>query len=155
MSDFSPKPEASRRKRAEASFADLFGAEQDRILEGRAILIVDDTEDGRRLLGRLLAREGATVETLPGGLSTLERFEQEDARFDLVLMDVEMPDLDGRETVARLRDVGVTTPIVALTAHQEQGQIDRCRAAGFDDVSSKPIDVDSFVTQCRRWIARG
>lgn len=155
MSDLSPKPEASRRKRSEASFADLFGIEADRILEGRSILIVDDTEDGRRLLGRLLAREGATVETLPGGLPTLSRFEQEDARFDLVLMDVEMPDLGGRETVARLRDVGVTTPIVALTAHQEQGQIDRCRSAGFDDVSSKPIDVDSFVAQCRRWIARG
>ncbi len=155
MSDLSPKPEASRRKRAEASIADLFGADQDRILEGRSILIVDDSEDGRRLLGRLLAREGATVETLSGGFSTLKRFEQEDARFDLILMDVEMPDLDGRETVTQLRDVGVTTPIVALTAHQDQSQLDRCRSAGFDDVTSKPIEVDSFVASCRRWIARG
>lgn len=160
MSDSQPplnsaESKADARVRPKASFADLFGPEEERVLEGRSILIVDDMEDGRRLLGRLLAREGATVEVLSGGRAALARFEQEDARFDLVLMDVEMPDLDGRLTVSALRDVGVTTPIVALTAHREPGQIDRCLAAGFDDVTPKPIEVESFAESCRRWIARG
>lgn len=136
-----------------SDLTDLFGLADPGALAGRQILVLDDSEDGRRLMARLLTREGAAVEVFESGYAVIARLEEEDARFDLLLLDVEMPILSGRETVRRLRELGLESPVVALTAHQDPEEHAACLEAGFDAIETKPVDVDRFVERCRSRMA--
>jgi PAS domain S-box-containing protein len=108
------------------------------------VLIVDDGETNRRLLKLMLTRVGATVETAEHGLAAIE---QVTARtYDAILMDMQMPTLDGYSATKELRARNVTTPIIALTAHAMTGEEEKCRAAGCDGYLTKPINQLELVT---------
>lgn len=103
------------------------------------VLLVDDNAVNRRVGQRLLEKEGYAVEVSEGGREALDYLSR--ARFDLVLMDVQMPDLDGLETTRALRLRGDSTPIVALTANALVGDRELCLEAGMNEYLTKPLDL--------------
>lgn len=107
------------------------------------ILVTDDLVDLRQLLGHLIERTGAQVGYACNGRDAVTKVEQARQRgepFDLVLMDMQMPEMDGLQAMQTLRERGFEQPIVALTAATMRGERERCIAAGFSDHLSKPID---------------
>jgi signal transduction histidine kinase/CheY-like chemotaxis protein len=110
-------------------------------LSGR-VLLVEDSPDTQRLLGTLLRRMGLEVELAANGRVGCERALaalDSDEPFDVILMDMQMPELDGYAATQRLRAAGYSAPIVALTAHALAAERERCLAAGCDDYATKPI----------------
>lgn len=115
------------------------------------ILLAEDGADSQRLIARHLRRAGATVAVAATGRAAVERIAAEP--FDLILMDLRMPDLDGHAAVARIRAAGVATPVVALTANAAPGERERCLAAGFDGYLTKPIEKHKLLVNVARYLA--
>ncbi len=106
------------------------------------VLAVDDNVLNLRIVRELLEGRGCAVVDARNGREAVEAWHRE--RFDLVLMDVRMPELDGLQACAEIRAVEKRrrvrrTPIVALTAHAMAGDRERCLAAGMDDYLAKPL----------------
>ena len=120
-------------------------------LEGLRVLLVEDLEDLREMIGRLLEGTGAVVMTAAEGTSGIELALTQ--RFDVILMDLQMPGIDGFEAMRRLRTHDYRRPIVALTAHAMKDERDRCLAGGFDDHLAKPVDRSRLVAALRRYVA--
>jgi len=112
--------------------------ELDARLDGIRVLLVEDTPDNQMLVGCYLDLAGAKVSVADHGKEALARVESED--FDVLLMDLQMPIMDGYETTAALRKSGYKKPIIALTAHAMKEERIRCLASGFDDHIMKPVD---------------
>jgi len=111
------------------------------------ILLAEDNPVNQRLASKLLEKRGHHVTVTATGRGALERIQDE--VFDVVLMDVQMPDMDGLEATARIREweksTGKRTPIIALTAHSMKGDRDRCLAAGMDTYVTKPFDINRLI----------
>src|SRR5690606_15101859 len=123
------------------------------LMEERRILLVDDNEVNRVVASRLLQRLGFTVDSVADGLAALEAHAA--ATYDAILMDCQMPTLDGYECTRRIRAREGTsrhTPIVALTANADVEDRRRCLAAGMDDYLTKPIEADRLVQSLRRFM---
>lgn len=108
------------------------------------VLVAEDNEDNQLLIELLLKKRNADVTIVGNGKEALEQLEQ--APFDLVLMDLEMPVMGGFDAVVALRErekgTGRRVPVIALSAHALVGHRDKCLAAGMDDYLIKPIDAD-------------
>lgn len=116
---------------------------------GARVLLVEDNPINALLARTLLAREGCAVDQAGGGEEALAALAVGD--YDLILMDMRMPGLSGEETARRLRDRGVTTPIVALTANAFEDDRHACLAAGMDDFLVKPLSPDALRAALTRW----
>jgi CheY-like chemotaxis protein len=112
-------------------------------LDPLRVLLAEDNPVNQRLASKLLEKRGHSVTVTATGRGALERIREEN--FDVVLMDVQMPDMDGLEATALIREWektrGCRTPIIALTAHSMKGDRERCLAAGMDNYVTKPFDV--------------
>lgn len=120
-------------------------------LAGRWILLAEDGQDNQRLIGYHLRRAGASLVICDNGLRALEalaRCRAEGRQVDLLVSDIQMPEMDGYSLVRTLRDAGETLPILALTAHALEQDRQQCLAAGFDDYASKPIRSTELVAKC-------
>jgi CheY-like chemotaxis protein len=107
------------------------------------VRIAEDGADNRRLLAHLLERWGLEVEIAENGREALERVASCEARgtpVGLILMDMQMPEVDGYEAARTLRARGFRAPVIALTAHAMEGSRDACLAAGCDRFMTKPVD---------------
>jgi CheY-like chemotaxis protein len=112
-------------------------------LAGSHLLLAEDGLDNQRLIRCLLERAGATVETVDNGRKACDRVlksSPDDRAYDVILMDMQMPEMDGYEATTFLRSSGYGAPILALTAHSMADDRQKCIAAGCDDYVSKPID---------------
>jgi CheY-like chemotaxis protein len=111
------------------------------------ILLAEDNVVNQKLASRMLEKHGHNVVIAANGRRALERLENED--FDLVLMDVQMPEMDGFEATATIRRMeeatGAHLPVVAMTAHAMQGDKERCLTAGMDGYLSKPLNVKKLL----------
>ncbi len=121
---------------------------EDRILERARILVAEDGRDNQRLIAFHLRRTGADVSIANDGEEAQQKASsaRADGRpFDLILMDMQMPKLDGYSATRRLRSHGHTEPIIALTAHAMVGDRERCTRAGCNDYLSKPFKGNDLV----------
>jgi signal transduction histidine kinase/CheY-like chemotaxis protein len=118
-----------------------------------SILLAEDGPDNQVLIRHVLRRAGATVTVADNGRVAVEKTLEAvraGTPFDLILMDMQMPELDGYDATRLLREKGIRTPIVALTANAMAGDREECLAAGCDDFATKPIDVRGLVETIRR-----
>lgn len=107
------------------------------------VLVVDDSEENCDLIDLVLRHQGLEVERASNGAQALEMVGKKDYR--LILMDVQMPVMDGYTAVRKMRERNITVPIVALTAHAMKGIEQRCIDAGFDGHMGKPIKIDVLL----------
>ena len=119
-------------------------------LSGR-ILCAEDNDVNRRLVSLLVGRTGAELVHVSNGAEALERATRE--HFDLILMDIQMPVMNGRDATLALREAGVNTPVVALTANVMAEDIAEYRLAGCNDHLAKPIDKQRFYDVLARYLA--
>ncbi len=117
------------------------------------VLLAEDNGVNQEVVGQMLRRQGHTVEVASNGREAIMALDR--ARFDLVLMDVQMPELDGLEATAAIRrgerGTGRHLPIIALTAHAMKGDQERCLAAGMDGYVAKPIqnqELSQAIAAC-------
>jgi signal transduction histidine kinase len=114
---------------------------------GLRVLLAEDNAVNQRLASRLIEKRGHTVVLASNGREALEAIEKQ--RFDLVVMDVEMPEVDGFEATAAIRrrekESGTHIPIIAMSAHALTGDRERCLAAGMDGYVAKPIQAKELI----------
>jgi CheY-like chemotaxis protein len=112
-------------------------------LVGVSVLLVEDSQDIMQLVGRILLEAGAKVDYANNGKEALAR--AHNSKFDVILMDLQMPVMDGYEATAQLRKEGYKAPIIAVSAHALKEEHESCLAAGFASHISKPIDGNKLL----------
>ncbi|MBF0470189.1 MAG: PAS domain S-box protein [Gammaproteobacteria bacterium] len=154
LADHSPREE----KRAEAKITArdrLPGRDVELIqgILGARVLLVEDNAINQQVAIELLERIGLTVIAVTDGKRALAAVKEADPLFDLVLMDIQMPEMDGYEASRQIRAAGFEQlPIIALTAHALSGDDQKSLAAGMNDHLTKPIDPDHLFAAMTRWI---
>ena len=138
---------------AAAARADGVGVAPTANLTGGRILLAEDTPDTQRLVALLLRRAGADVTIVSTGREAMTAAEAQP--FDVILMDMQMPQVDGYTAAAALRRGGVKTPIIAVTAHAMAGDRERCLAAGCTDYLTKPIDRAELLRRVASYLRPG
>lgn len=119
-------------------------------LAGARILYADDQHVNRLVVAGQLKRLGIEVELATGGAEAVE-LALGDA-WDLILLDCQMPEVDGFTAAARIRERGCRTPLVAVTAHAMAGDREECLLRGFDDYLAKPVRPTELAATLARWI---
>ena len=124
-------------------------------LAGRKVLLVEDNEINQELAGELLRQVGISPRIANHGGEALEILQAANADYELVLMDIQMPVLDGYQTTRRLREnpAFANLPIIALTAHAMSGEKARCEQAGMNDYLCKPVDPQALYGLLMRYLA--
>ena len=123
-------------------------------LRDRRVLLAEDGPDSQRLIAFILRKAGAAVTVADNGQVALElglRAQSLGRPFDVVLMDMQMPVMDGYRATRRLREQGYRGTIVALTAHAMAGDREKGLQAGCDDFATKPIDRHELVAMVRKY----
>lgn len=118
-------------------------APKELVLPRMRILVVEDGEENRELLTLVLREAGAEVDTAEDGLRGVQKAQE--SPYDAILMDMQMPNMDGYEATRLLRHQGLTLPIIALTAHAMKGDDRKCFDAGCSGFLTKPINIDSLI----------
>lgn len=128
-----------------------------RRLDGMRILIVEDNPANQQVADELLSAEGAEVSIASGGTIALQLLAGEPTRYDAVLMDIQMPDMDGYTATRRIRAMHGfdRLPVIAMTANVQPSDREASFAAGMDDHVGKPFDLDDLVARLRHWTAVG
>ncbi|MBI3865941.1 MAG: response regulator, partial [Planctomycetia bacterium] len=111
------------------------------------VLLVEDGQTNRELISLVLTEAGADVDCAENGKVGVEKAGRD--AFDLILMDMQMPVMDGYTATRTLRSQGCTVPIVALTAHAMRGDREKCLAAGCSGYLSKPVQIDRMIDAIR------
>ena len=129
-------------------------------VRGASILLVEDYEINRQIATELLESEGFRVQSATNGRLAVEMIDTPGAEtaFDLVLMDIQMPEMDGYTATRKIRDLpseAALIPIVAMTAHALQSEKEKCFAAGMNDHIAKPIDPETLIEVLVKWIRPG
>ncbi len=123
---------------------------------GCRVLLVEDNADLQRLIYLMLKLAGAEVTTASDGAEAVELLSAAPPAcesFDVVLMDIQMPVMDGWEATRELRRRGYTRPIIALTAYAMLGDRETCLQAGCDDYATKPFERAALIALVARWAA--
>lgn len=120
---------------------------------GRRVLVADDNSVSREMALHMLERAGCLAQAAADGIEALEAHRA--AAFDLILMDCDMPRLDGYGATALLRaeEGFVRIPVLALTAHSGLEEVEKCRLAGMDGLLSKPIRPQMLHDALERWLS--
>ncbi len=122
-------------------------------LPAKPVLVVDDGDANRRLIELVLERAGAIVTCAENGLEAIKILAERD--FSLILMDMQMPVLDGYCATRKLRQAGLTTPVIALTGNAMKGDRQKCLDSGCTDFLSKPVDIDKLLQRAAHFLGQG
>jgi CheY-like chemotaxis protein len=124
---------------------------------GRRVLLAEDVEINREIVLSLLEPAEVAIECAENGAEAVRLFSENPERYDMILMDVQMPGLDGLEATRRIRALDVprakTIPIIAMTANVFREDIERCLAAGMNDHLGKPLDLDILFDKLRSFFS--
>ena len=112
------------------------------------ILLVEDNELNRDMLSRRLERKGYTIAIAVDGQQAVDMAGA--GTYDLILMDLSLPVMDGWEATRRIRAAGNRVPVIALTAHAMEGDAANARSAGCDDYDTKPVDLPRLLGKMER-----
>ena len=118
------------------------------------ILVVDDDFTSRKVCERYLKSLGCKVDAVDDGISALFRLKDSPCEYDVVLMDCQMPRMDGYATTVEIRKLDSEAkhvPIIATTAHVGDGEREKCIAAGMDDYLPKPLNLDNLAEKISHW----
>ncbi len=118
-------------------------------MEGKTILVAEDNVMNQFIAQQLFSSFGLEIDIANNGLEVLDKVA--DSSFDLIFMDYMMPELDGLEATRRLRALGCTIPIIAMTANAMKGDREICMESGMDDYLSKPIDKAELRSLIIKW----
>jgi signal transduction histidine kinase/DNA-binding response OmpR family regulator/HPt (histidine-containing phosphotransfer) domain-containing protein len=123
-------------------------------LRGLRILVAEDNEINREIAIELLTDAGLVVEVAENGQIACTRVLESGEHYDVVLMDVQMPEMDGLEATTRIRQFlsADRLPILAMTAHAYEAERQRCFDAGMNDHIAKPVDPAMLVSKLNRWL---
>jgi signal transduction histidine kinase/DNA-binding response OmpR family regulator len=124
-------------------------------LAGLRILVAEDNEVNQLVLEEILTQEGAQLHIVGNGQRAVEAVEAGAGSFDLVLMDVQMPVMDGLEAARRIRQIDAQLPIVGQTAHAMTQDRDQCFAAGMEYIIPKPIEIEALISVVLHHSRRG
>ncbi len=116
------------------------------------VLVVDDSADNRMLISAMLSKSGVDLEMADNGVRAVEMALSHD--YDLVFMDIQMPEMDGFQAIQALKESGYQVPVVALTAHAMKGDRERCLSAGFTDYVCKPVTRMALLGCLDRYVAK-
>ncbi|TFF34732.1 PAS domain S-box protein [Mucilaginibacter psychrotolerans] len=120
-------------------------------LRKKKVLVTDDNDLNRLIASIILQNHGATVLTAENGMVALKIIEDEQP--DIILMDVQMPILNGFETTKQLRQSNISIPVIALTAAAIKGEREKCIAAGMNDYITKPFKEEEFLKIINKWLS--
>ncbi len=142
-------------RRPLATTPELYGADEAvSALSGARVLVVEDNAINQQVAREILESFALAVEIAVNGRQAVEMVAASKGRFDAVLMDLQMPEMDGYEATRQLRarPDSRTLPIIAMTAHALQTERQQCLDAGMAEYLSKPVDPDRLLAVLRRWI---
>jgi CheY-like chemotaxis protein len=127
--------------------------------EGKWMLLAEDVEINREIVISLLDPTSLVIECAENGVQAVKLFTDNPEKYDLVFMDVQMPEMDGYEATRLIRASGTpnakTIPIIAMTANVFREDIEKCLAAGMNAHVGKPLDIDEVLAVLRTWLAAG
>ncbi len=120
-----------------------------------SILLVEDNPVNQELLKIVLKKFGYHVEVANNGIEAVEKYSADPKKFDLIFMDIQMPEMDGTEATKTIRNKGFkTVPIIALTAHAVKGDREKYLEAGMNDYIPKPVKKEIIFEMIRKWTRR-
>ena len=125
---------------------------------GYSILIAEDIEINREIVLALLEPTHLTIECAENGVQALDFFSKAPEKYDLIFMDIQMPEMDGFEATRSIRALNIqrakTIPIIAMTANVFREDIEKCLAAGMNSHVGKPLNVDEVISQLRKYLQK-
>lgn len=121
-----------------------------KMLDGLQVLLVEDGPDNRLLFELFLKSNGAMVDLATDGQEGMSQALKKN--YDAVLMDIQMPNMDGRKATQELRKLGYKVPVIALTAYATKEERDRCIADGMNDYCTKPITMNDLCLTILKWV---
>ncbi|MDR3255414.1 MAG: response regulator [Synergistaceae bacterium] len=126
--------------------------------EGRRVLLAEDIEINREIVMTLLAPTGLSLDCAENGVAALRMFSESPEKYDMIFMDVQMPEMDGYEATRRIRALDTPyareIPIIAMTANVFREDIDKCHEVGMNGHVGKPIDLSEVLAKLREYLAR-
>jgi signal transduction histidine kinase/CheY-like chemotaxis protein len=131
----------------------------DKIFDGKNILFAEDIDINREIVMTLLEPTGVHIDCAENGVEAVRMFCKEPEKYDLIFMDVQMPEMDGYEATRQIRSLNhipnaATIPIVAMTANVFKEDIENCHAAGMNGHLGKPLNMDDMIQMMLRFIKR-
>jgi signal transduction histidine kinase len=127
-------------------------SESDGVFKGKRLLLAEDVEINREIFSAILEGTGLEIDYAENGQEAFDTVLNNKERYDAIFMDVQMPGMDGYEATRRIRQLGITLPIIALTANVFKDDIAACLVAGMDDHLGKPLDIDKIFEKLREYL---